>query len=346
MRATKRIKHTVITAAGLTTGIAAQTGVLAGVFGYLPDLPGYILLFWHIGGSLIAGCVYFQIKDTSRYVFFYLAFIFGMLMPVAGIVCTALTYCYRVLSPGQRQTEADWAVASDTDEVTDSDNQLEEVTFDQNQFLLANLDLESFVDILNGTDLDLKRSVIEKLSDDDKKDNIQLLQKALQDPDPEIRFYASTSLKKIEENFHKYLLAIQKELQFKPDSLDQNLLLGKEYFRFARSGLLDQTSTRFYHEQALETLEKALALEPNNIQALIETGKAYLQLELYDRSLDCLERAYSIDQDNWQILIWRCEVYFQLKQYDKIQSDCERLSQLKSPWDSVQNITQYWVAYA
>ncbi len=336
--------HIIVTTLGLTIGIALQAVMVCALLNLLPSkIPIIIPALCHIAGSFFAATVYFQLKTVSRYVFFYLSFISGLIMPTAGILFTGAIFVYRTICNTQRQSAQDWDVALEENEVTDT---LLTKNGDEKDFLLSTLDLESFADILNGTDLNLKRSVIEKLSEDDKKDNIRLLRKALKDQDPEIRFYASAGLKKIEENFQKYLMAIQKKLQSNPDSFENNLLLGNEYFRFARSGMLDRTTTNFYYEQSRKSLEKAVCLERDNEQSLLSLGKVYLQLEDYDAALDCLDKAHTCNPENWQILIWRCEVHYSARKYERIKNDCAQISNLNTPWDSVRDITQYWTAHA
>ncbi len=340
----RKAGYLIVSVLGITLGMALQCVMGCALLNLFPGTIYFgMALSCHIAGSLCAAMVYLQLKTVSRYVFFYFSLIFGLMIPVMGIIFTATAFLFRTLCDSQRQNEQDWDVALEENEVVDTT--LNE-PLDEEEFVMENLDLESFVDILNGTDLNMKRSVIEKLADDDKKDNIILLQKALKDQDPEIRFYASASLKKIEENFQKYLMAIQKELQLKPKAKEQHLLLAKEYFRFARSGMLDQTSTSFYYEQSQKAVEQVLSIDPDNEDGLLTAGKIYLQLEQYDTALKYLNNAYDKNPSNWQTLIWRCEVYFRLNEYEAIQNDCARIATLKTPWDTVQDITQYWTAYA
>ena len=339
------IKRFIINTFLLVTGFILQGFMLLGLMGFFPEYPFWNFAVSFVCGVLLTSLVFARRKMKSFRLFFYLSFMLGIVVPVIGSLAVFLIYLYRKAYFNAEEAAEDWDISLDTEivaPVIDEPDHLEDAT----KYVLENLDVESYSDILKGDNLELKRSVISKLSEDDKKEDIQLLQQTLKDTDPEIRFYASSALKKIEENFQKEFLALKEEISYHPDSLNYNLMLGKEYFRFARSGLADKTSERYYYEQAEKCLKKAYSLDKGNIDTALEYGKVLIQLGQCEQALNCFDEAYHIDNENWQVLIWRCEAFYHLGKLKEIQSDCVKLKKLNPPWGTITNITNYWLEYA
>jgi len=319
--------------------------MLAGLMGFFPGHPVWQFGFDFILGVCLVSLVFVVKNGKSLRLFWYLSLMLGIVVPVLGSLAVFAIYFYRKAYFNAEEASEEWDIALDNEIVAPTVKDADYLE-DSTKYVLQNLDVESYSDILNGDNLELKRSVISKLSEDDKKEDIQLLQLTLKDPDPEIRFYASSGLKKIEENFQKEFLALKEEISYHPDSLSHNLMLGKEYFRFARSGLSDKTSERYYYEQAKDCLEKAYLIDKQNIDTALEYGKALIQLGEHEQALKCFDDAYQIDNQNWQVLIWRCEAYYHLGNLKEIQRDCVKLKKLKPPWGTITNITNYWLEYA
>ena len=329
----------------LAAGFTLQVYMLAGLMGFFPEHPAWRFFAAFAGGVCLSALVFASKKVKSLRLFLYLSLMLGIVVPVLGSLAVFAIYLYRKTCFNAEEASDEWDIALDNELVAPTVKDSGHLG-DSTKYVLENLDVESYSDILKGDNLELKRSVISKLSEDDKKEDIQLLQQTLKDPDPEIRFYASSALKKIEENFQKEFLALKEEISYQPDSLSHNLMLGKEYFRFARSGLSDKTSERYYYEQARNCLEKAYSIDKQNIDTALEYGKALIQLGEYERALKCFDDAYQIDTQNWQVLIWRCEAYYHLGKLKEIQHDCVQLKKLKPPWGTITNITNYWLEYA
>ncbi|MCD6459656.1 hypothetical protein J7L67_03190 [bacterium] len=341
------IKRFIINALLLFAGFILQGHMVFALAGFFAQYPVWSFFASYIIGVILMSLVFAGKKDKSQKLFLYLSLMLGIILPVFGSLSVCLIYLYRKIYFKIEESAENWDIALDN-EIEIAVPVVEDAVCldDEQKYMLENLDVQSYRDILNGDNLELKRSVISKLSEDDKKEDIYILQQTLKDIDPEIRFYASSALKKIEENFQKKFLALKEEISSNPDSLNHNLMLGKEYFRFARSGLSDKTSELFYYNQSKICLQKAYSIDKENIDTALEFGKVLIQLCEYEQALKCFEDAYLIDNENWQVLIWRCEAYYHLGKLKKIQRDCAKLKKLKPPWGTITNITNYWLEYA
>lgn len=314
---------------------------LGGIFGCFPHIVPWWFLVCFVSGSVLCGCAFLYQHNKERYLFFYLGIMVSLLFPVAGIMGIAAIFAYKFFTRDKLYNEDDFEIALEKEDILKEKHVPDS---DEESFVREQLDIQSFREILQGNNTELKRSVIEKLSQKDTCDDIQLLIRTLKDSDPEVRFYASAALKKIEENFEIRILAIKEKLKAAPYSTEHNLALGKEYLKLCRSGLIEKNTRLFYLHKAWSAIENTLgAINP--LEVLLEAGKIKIELGEYEAGIAYLNQACDLDPTNWQVLIWRCEANFHLKNLDKIPSDCEVIKRIKPPWDSVQNITDYWLEH-
>jgi tetratricopeptide (TPR) repeat protein len=83
------------------------------------------------------------------------------------------------------------------------------------------------------------------------------------------------------------------------------------------------------YEEALDDLNRALELEPNNVHALWNRGEIYRLLGRYDEALDDLNRALKLEPNNVHALDNRGVTYRMLGRYDEALDDLNRALKLE-----------------
>jgi len=316
---------------------------IATVIGVIKNQPVKLILTAYLTGTLFNATAYLFTAQKYRLLFFHISWMLCSVFPLLGNLSALVLFAVKIMSQPKSfdEFESDELSLDDELVVEQHNNQPKSAE----EYLRELLDIESFADILIGSNSDLKRSVIEKLAQKDNREAVKLLKQTLKDSDPEIRFHASSGLKKIDENFQRRILTLKEEILLNPQSFDLHLSLGQEYFKFSRSSLADKTTTDFYLNQAWNAIEKALRIKPENISVLLEAGKIKIELGEYEEAANYLDKAINLDSSNWQLRIWRCEANFQIGNITKVKDDCRFIESIKQPWDSVRNITNYWLAY-
>ncbi|RJP59545.1 MAG: tetratricopeptide repeat protein [Candidatus Auribacter fodinae] len=328
-----------------TAGIAVHLATVCSLTGLIIPRSLIITFASLIIGAGINAAGYAILLRRGRRLFTALGFLYGLLFPVAGNISVLGMYLYKRLFPVKNKDLKDDDILVESYVITDPAQQ-DSRPLKEEDFIRDSLDIESFSDILRSDNMAMKRSVIEKLSRKDTPDAIMMLQESLKDPDIEIRFYASSALKKIEENFQTHIFSLKEKIKSDPFSQDYNMALSEEYFKFCRSGLLDKSSRTFYLDKSWDVIQNALKSPNSKVNVLLQAGKVALARNDYAEALRYFDKAYEMTPENWQILIWRCEAYFHLGQITEIKDDCHRIEELKPPWDSVKNVTKYWVEHA
>ena len=92
-------------------------------------------------------------------------------------------------------------------------------------------------------------------------------------------------------------------------------------------------------EQAIVTLERAKALEPENPLVMFALGSAYFMQENYAESIRSIESGLNLEPDNPSALFDLGNAYYKLQQYDKAISQYEAAIENDDKfWPAVNNI--------
>src|SRR3989338_1644227 len=170
----------------------------------------------------------------------------------------------------------------------------------------GHLEIEPYVDILKGTDDELKKGALEQLARVKTKATTRLIQLALQDANPEIRYTASLKLKKIEDEFSEQIM-IEKEKLKKEKTPQAHTLLGNIYSQFCQMNLLDSVTQDYYAKLALNEYVLSLQLNPDQPLVLKNMAENYFTIHRPDQVLKIIDRALALDPKSAEMLLMRCE---------------------------------------
>ncbi len=82
------------------------------------------------------------------------------------------------------------------------------------------------------------------------------------------------------------------------------------------------------YESAIASYDRSLKLEPNDSQAWIERGNAWLQLERYEEAISSYDKALALEPDSYGILVKRCIVLLYLNRFEELNLSYRCMSQL------------------
>jgi hypothetical protein len=140
--------------------------------------------------------------------------------------------------------------------------------------LYAPLDTEPLVDLLHGSDPDLKRGAIETLVGIHGSQAAGMLRSLLHDDDPEIRLYASIRLSGLEDQMGRAIHAARAETEIAPSDADAWRRLVLACSTYVSSGLLDNLMARQCLVQAEDAYNMATKLEPAPGEVAMALGRA------------------------------------------------------------------------
>lgn len=131
-------------------------------------------------------------------------------------------------------------------------------------------------DILRWGEISIKQAVIDRLATGETTPRaIRILKGAWNDPDEEVRLFATTILTRLEKGYQERI----KALTVNPDQERPNAELGKLYLAYANSNLVGQKLARILIASGLTAYRKAIVLgEPLGAEELSRIGSAAIAL--------------------------------------------------------------------
>lgn len=158
---------------------------------------------------------------------------------------------------------------------------------EQRDKVLSELDFIPLVEIMEGSDIQLKRGAIERLADLKSSEAIAILLKYRNDDSSEIRFYVTSSLVKIKADYEEQLDAAKKEMQQDINKISARVFLARIYMNYAICGLLDVATKKTYLKEAIYHLTFSINSPYDKDDAYLLLSEIYLANEDWE-SLDQL----------------------------------------------------------
>lgn len=155
--------------------------------------------------------------------------------------------------------------------------------------VLEELDFVPLIDILEGDNPELKRGAIERLGQIRDPEAIRALIQHKSDALPEVRFYISSALTRIKNEFDEELEAAKEQMKKDVYKISARLLLARVYLQYANSDLLDEVASRTYKNEAIYHLEYAVKSDFAKLSSLTLLVECLTAMGQWDRALYFIE---------------------------------------------------------
>ena len=199
------------------------------------------------------------------------------------------------------------------------------VSSDPQKILYDHFQIEPFLDIIEGVDLDLKISAIVKLSHIKSRESISLLKMAQEDENYEVRYFASNSLSLMEKSLIEEIDTYNKSVNEYMDDHQNYTFRGLAYLNMYYLGIIDQAIGRVFLEQALNNFLYSLQINLNQNYLFVKIVEIYNYQKEYEKMLelitDILQKDLSQD-DRAKVQFYQAEAHFYLKKFDALKKDC------------------------
>ncbi len=235
-------------------------------------------LWMHTGLSitaLISAQLYFNLR-RKRFIFF-LALALILLPIVSAIMLVAIqttlfTTRKMDLLGGYHEEDKTIAESLDVLKLEENDDAAQDT-----------MNVEPLVETIRScSSTELKRGAIETLTQIANPQSVSLLKECLVDPDPEVRFYASSGLSRIEERMNERIIRLKHRLQDGEDNLSLRSDLGRAYFEFIYMEIQDRASLSYYLTQAIDNFEIAAQYPSADDSIHHYLQRAYTAASRYD----------------------------------------------------------------
>lgn len=206
------------------------------------------------------------------------------------------------------------------------------------------MEIQPLVDLIHGRDLTLRRAATKYLGKLETHDSVKLLQNLLKDTDREVRFYASSSLAKIDEKLSKRIRTLAEESASRPADVLRLKELGYAYLDYIQTGILDTIGERYHLDKCVETFEKVLA-HGEESETHFSMGCVLFKLGRIDEAERQFDRAIEQDPKYVDAYFWRAEIFFMRRDFRRVVEDCRAARDARAAGDlntTHQLIAPWW----
>lgn len=277
----------------------------------------------HVLSVLGLGCLHFVTPSHERRDLWLLLVLVTGTGPF-GVLTAALVSGIRFLQ-GQREVSPEhWIHALLPDETRDESEKLHErIVFGLDNFSTQN-SVEPFLNILTGGTLMQKQVMIAKVTRYFRPQFAPLLLAAVHDTNPAVRVQAATALAKIERDFLRRYMRLEKQIKLTPN--DEKLRLEQAYLcdDYAHAGLVEETRRHDMRAQAIQAYAFCIArTQGEQKHALsLRLARLYMRENQPEKADELLQQAMKAGGSTAQAaVLWYMEALFRLKKFDELR-DC------------------------
>lgn len=253
------------------------------------EISGWSFLLWHSFAVLLSsvpgGKLYSML--SRPWLFVLLTFFFPLFAPLAFLFIRVLVEFMRpssILEDFHIETEKE--SGKDTRELGER----------YSNVLPTLKEVEPLVDVLQGhSSPERKQGAIEALQSMKSAYGVELIKESLNDPDGEVRFYASGALMKMEAQMNARVLELLEEMKRGGEPKTLHADLGRAYYEFIYLGLEAPSADSHYLKEAIQHFEKALNFAPSDQKVLKALHRAYMSAGEHEKAGE-MEKEYSLNR--------------------------------------------------
>jgi len=175
--------------------------------------------------------------------------------------------------------------------------------------------VESFSDIMAAGDSAKKRLAIGLLVRHFRPVFAAALRAALVDGDPSVRTQAATAVATIEGRFLENAQRLAREAEARPNSFARRVALARHYDDYAFTGLLDSERERDNRQQALESYDLAMAIDPNDPGVWLAIGRLKVREGRFGEAIAWFEAAEAKHLMTADMALWQIDALFRAGRY-------------------------------
>lgn len=203
------------------------------------------------------------------------------------------------------------------------------------------LHIQPLVDHILGKNIMLKRAAAKKLGSIANLDAVRMLRMLLRDRDREVRFYATTSLERIDETYNSHIRSLKEQISSAPENPALNRELGHAYLDYVDVGLLDAVSEKFCMDLAAEAFQKALGQEENP-GTLLYLAIIDIRMGRTAEAERRLNRTIELNPGLKEAYFRRAEIHFLRGQIDGVAGECTRAEGAAELDVEARQVVQWW----
>lgn len=320
--------------------------------GFIPEFGYYFVLNPLTSFVLyILMTYYFSGKGKDNFITYICTFIDLVLSFYGTLALIMFTFLYFLLRKSYEGTERD--IYSD---VYQDKNLLRKLRIKETMVrgeerrseqrkMLDRLVITPYVDIFADRNLQMKISAVEKLSQEETRESVTVLKKAIKSPDYEVRYFANSVLEKIQDTSMKSIKSLENQIKRNPLDADIYLERGNVYLNLVYIGILDESMREFFLKKAFNDYFLVYQLSGGQRSVWERIARLFREKKDCEGVLEVVNRALSVEADREErakLLFTRAEANFSLRRFGKVVEDCALVAESDLKYEKIVFSVNWW----
>jgi tetratricopeptide (TPR) repeat protein len=201
-----------------------------------------------------------------------------------------------------------------------------------------------YIDIMEGSNSTLKRNTINKVIQHPGPNSRNILDIGLYDNDPEIRFYAASALILLNDSFIKEFREIGENIKKNPKNPHHHFELAASYDRYCAWNLAEAEDLNNYHSKIETSYEKALNLNPHNLNAMIGLSRIQIKQGKFTQALSVLQKGVKMFPNSRMLRLQYLKLLFRQGKFKELENSARQyLNKFPNISLEVQEAVTYWI---
>lgn len=200
---------------------------------------------------------------------------------------------------------------------------------DIDHFLEEEISVQPIMDIIMGSDTDMKRGAIRVLRNRGTPESVRMLKLCLSDSDVEVRFLSHTALGRLEEEYVEAIDTAKK--QAGDGSVESLQALAKAYENYAFSELLGEGLRASQIKAAIKIYESIMAKNPEDLQTSLLLGELNLELGDHNAAAHWLTKAWQPGETYMRASLAICRLMYERREMTALRGLSKRMAQRQLP---------------
>lgn len=211
--------------------------------------------------------------------------------------------------------------------------------------LFDNYQIEPYADLFEGSNISLQLDAINKLCAQRDKNSVRLLRKALQSKTYEVRYFAKTSLEKLEQDVFDQIDSLSENIDQHPNDVENYNSRSFFYLELVKSELVDEALYAMFLEKALYDTLFSLQLDEKQAYSFVRIIEIYTLLKRYQDVVDTCCQALQLGlprEENTKIEFYMAEAHFHLKDFSAVRGLANKILSNQPDHEIMQDTLKVW----
>lgn len=183
---------------------------------------------------------------------------------------------------------------------------------------LVELEIRPLIEVLQKTDIGMKRATLELLCRHPGPQTMSLARTLLADPDPDVRALAAVAVSSLTADFGKMLREAITQLEKQPQMAKHHAALANCYYQYAPKGPSSAGSRRFYLVQARKAFEQAVSAEPTRYEYQASLAQVLADLGESQEAWGLITKILAMHPDDFPSHLLGMEIAFKEGRFDRV----------------------------